>query len=146
MSREKHVVDQCTIPLSRGQRTRWQAAAQRKSATPAPDLADWIIPLLDAAADYERAVGRSAAELLRLMVPVPLRPLLHPGAHSLSRNASSPSANLAAGAAGEEAAGLASIVVPTVGVTALLPSPQRPSTPEAAAERPAPPEAKLAGS
>ena len=88
MSREKRIVDHCTIPLERGQLARWQAAACRKSAGPTPELAEWIGPILDAAADYERAVGRSAAELLRLMVPVPLRPLLSP--RSLPRERSVP--------------------------------------------------------
>lgn len=76
MSRMKKIADSCTISLERGQRARWEAAARRKGADAPEDLADWIVPILDAAADYERAMGRSAAELLRLMIPVPLRPLL----------------------------------------------------------------------
>lgn len=132
MSREKRIVDQCIIPLVHDQRARWQAAARRKGAESEPDLAAWIGPILDAAADYERAVGRSAAEMLRLMVPVPLRPLMSRVPGTLAASAphtaplpASPGAGAPASPASIEPASLApaGIIVPTVGVSAPLPSP-----------------------
>lgn len=76
MSREKRTCDQLTFPVKRGQRARWQAAARLRATAEPTDLAVWIGSILDAAADYERAVGRSATDLLQMMIPITLRPLL----------------------------------------------------------------------
>jgi hypothetical protein len=141
MSRAKRISDHCTIPLERGQRARWESAANRKHDGAAPaDLADWIGPILDAAADYERAMGRSAAELLRLMVPVPLRPLLRAPGQRPGAGGMSPGALAAPGAPASPA-----IVVPTVGATATAAVAVF-AVEEPAVDQTPPPEALLAGS
>lgn len=106
MKRDKRICDHFTLPLERGQRARWEAAALLKAGGVPGDLANWAGAILDAAADYERAVGRNAAEVLQLMVPVPLRPLLRgPG-----RRADGHAAEIAVPAVGVQS----KVDVPTV--------------------------------